>query len=145
MSQNDKLYLDVCCLNRPFDHPLLKRATRYINNLNVAISNPVTWLMFVFQSEGDSNMETIKLRSHIGINGILQIQMPTDLKNTSVEVVVVLQPLPSEETQPQYNAWGKLTTKESMTEAVTQIQQLGKTVGLDKNSIREMIEEGRRF
>ncbi|CAD5974700.1 hypothetical protein PCC9214_04069 [Planktothrix tepida] len=90
-------------------------------------------------------METMKLRSHIGINGILQIQIPTDLKNTSVEVVVVLEPLPSEETQPQYNAWGKLTTKESMTEAVTQIQQLGKTVGLDKNSIREMIEEGRRF
>ncbi|MBD2481172.1 MULTISPECIES: hypothetical protein [Planktothrix] len=90
-------------------------------------------------------METMKLRSHIGINGILQIQMPTDLKNTSVEVVVVLQPLPSEETQPQYNAWGKLTTKESMTEAVTQIQQLRKKVGLDKNSIREMIEEGRRF
>jgi len=38
-------------------------------------------------------METMKLRSHIGSDGILQIQMPADFKNTSVEVVVVVQPL----------------------------------------------------
>lgn len=37
------------------DDRLLKRATRHVNNLNVAISNPVTWLMSVFQSEGESN------------------------------------------------------------------------------------------
>ena len=28
-------------------------------------------------------METIKLRSHIGADGMLQIQTPTDLKDTS--------------------------------------------------------------
>jgi hypothetical protein len=49
-------------------------------------------------------METMKLRSHIGPDGILQIQMPADFKDTSVEVVVVVQPLSSEETKPKYNA-----------------------------------------
>lgn len=87
----------------------------------------------------------MKLRSQIGTDGILQIQMPTELKNTSVEVVVVVQPLSSEETKPQYNAWGKATTKKSIQEAVAKIQQLSKEVRIDKNSISEMIEEGRRF
>jgi len=41
-------------------------------------------------------MERMKLRSQIGTDGILQIQMPTELKNTSVEVVVFIQPLLSE-------------------------------------------------
>ena len=90
-------------------------------------------------------METMKLRSQIGTDGILLIQMPTELKNTSVEVVVVVQPLSSEETKPQYNAWGKPTTKKSIQEAVAKMQQLSKEVGIDKNSLREMIEEGRRF
>jgi predicted nucleic acid-binding protein len=39
------------------DDRLLKRAIRYVNNINVAISNPVNWLMYVFQSEGDSNYD----------------------------------------------------------------------------------------
>jgi short-subunit dehydrogenase involved in D-alanine esterification of teichoic acids len=90
-------------------------------------------------------METMKLRSQIGTDGILLLQMPTKLKNTSVEVVVVIQPLSSEETKPQYNAWGKPTTKQSIQEAVAKMQQLRQEVGIDKNSIREMIEEGRRF
>lgn len=90
-------------------------------------------------------METIKLRSHIGKDGILQIEMPTDFKDISVEVVVVVQPLSSEETKPQYNAWGKLTTKQSITEAIAKMRQLRQEVALDKSSIREMIEEGRRF
>ncbi|MFB2934475.1 hypothetical protein ACE1B6_04290 [Aerosakkonemataceae cyanobacterium BLCC-F154] len=90
-------------------------------------------------------METMKLRSQIGTDGILLLQMPTELKNTSVEVVVVIQPLSSEETKLQYNAWGKPTTKKSIQEAVAKMQQLRQEVGIDKNSIREMIEEGRRF
>lgn len=87
----------------------------------------------------------MKLRSQIGTDGILQIQMPTELKNTSVEVVVVVQPLSSEETKPQYNAWGKPTTKKSIQEAVAKMQQLSKEVGIDKSSLRKMSEEGRRF
>ncbi|MUG98263.1 hypothetical protein F7734_40530 [Scytonema sp. UIC 10036] len=96
-------------------------------------------------------METIKLRAHIGADGILQIQTPTDLEDTFVEVVVVVQPLAdtevavSKEPQTRYNAWGKPTTKESISHAITSMQQLQREVALDKTSIRSMIEEGRRF
>ncbi|MFB2982375.1 hypothetical protein [Microseira sp. BLCC-F43] len=90
-------------------------------------------------------METMKLRSHIGKDGILLLQMPAEFKDTSVEVVVVVQPLPSEETKPKYNAWGKMTTKKSITEAIARMRQLRQQVALDKSSIREMIDEGRRF
>jgi len=96
-------------------------------------------------------METMKLRSHIGADGILQIQTPTDLKDTPVEVVVVIQPLPnaevaeSPEPEPLYNAWGKPTTKKSINNAIARMQELRRQVALDKTSIRSMIEEGRRF
>jgi predicted Zn-dependent protease with MMP-like domain len=49
-------------------------------------------------------METMKLRSHIGTDGILLLQMPAEFKDTAVEVVVVVQHLPSEEVKPKYNA-----------------------------------------
>lgn len=74
---------------------------------------------------------------------------PTDLKDTPVEVVVVVQPLsdaditPSEE--PRYNAWGKPTTKQSISNAISRMQELRRKVALDKTSIRSMIEEGRRY
>jgi len=96
-------------------------------------------------------METMKLRSHIGADGILQIQTPTDFKDTSVEVLVTIQPLPdaevpiSESPEPQCNAWGKLTTKTSISNAIIRMQQLRQEVALDNTSIRSMIEEGRRF
>lgn len=96
-------------------------------------------------------METMKLRAHIGADGILQIQTPTDLKDTLVEVVVVVQALPdaevapSEETHERYNAWGKSTTKKSISNAITRMRQLQREIALDKTSIRSMIEEGRRF
>ncbi len=95
-------------------------------------------------------METMKLRSHIGTDGILQIETPTNLKDISVEVVVVVQPLSdaevaSSESEPQYNAWGKRITKKSITNAIARMQQLRQEVALDKTSIMEMIEEGRRF
>ncbi len=37
------------------DDRLIGRAKRYAKNINVTISNPVTWLMSVFQTEGESN------------------------------------------------------------------------------------------
>ncbi len=37
------------------DDRLLNRASRYIARLNVTISNPVIWLMSVFQTKGESN------------------------------------------------------------------------------------------
>jgi hypothetical protein len=95
-------------------------------------------------------METIKLQAHIGADGILQIQTPTDFEDTSVEVVVVVQSIgnaiaPSEEVQPRYNAWGKPTTKKSIGNAIAQMRQLRRDIALTQNSIRSMIEEGRRF
>jgi hypothetical protein len=71
--------------------------------------------------------------------------MPAEFKDTAVEVVVVVQPLRSEEVQPKYNAWGKLTTKKSIQAAISRMLQLRQEIALDKSSIREMIEEGRRF
>ncbi len=104
-------------------------------------------------------METMKLRttivvaqaSHIGADGILQIEAPTNLKDTSVEIVVVVQPLtdaevaPSEEDEVRYNTWGKPTTTKSIQEAIARMRQLQREVALNKTSIRSMIEEGRRF
>ncbi|GBO54606.1 hypothetical protein APA_2553 [Pseudanabaena sp. lw0831] len=37
------------------DDRLISRAKRYANSINVTISNPVTWLMSIFQTEGESN------------------------------------------------------------------------------------------
>jgi len=36
-------------------------------------------------------MENIQLKSHIGDDGILKVQVPTELQNTEVEVLVVFQ------------------------------------------------------
>lgn len=85
-------------------------------------------------------METIKLQAQIGTDGILQIQTPTNFKNTSVEVVVLIKPInnviaPSEEAQPRYNAWGKKTTKKSITEAIAQMQKLRQEIALPQASI----------
>lgn len=96
-------------------------------------------------------METMKLRSLIGADGILQIQTTTNLKETLVEVVVIVQPLPNtevapnQEAQPRYNAWGKPTTKKSIDSAIARMQELRREVALDKTSLRSMIDEGRRF
>ncbi|MDQ7025625.1 MAG: hypothetical protein Q9P01_13940 [Anaerolineae bacterium] len=43
-------------------------------------------------------METIKLRAHIGSDGILKLEMPTNFKNVDAEVVIVLQPTPEKVT-----------------------------------------------
>lgn len=90
-------------------------------------------------------METIKLNSHVGTDGVLKIQMPANFKDTAVEIVLVVQPLLSEETNPKYNAWGKLTTKHSIQQAIDQMRKLQQEVALPPTSIREMIDEGRRF
>ena len=90
-------------------------------------------------------METMKLRSHIGKDGILFLQMPAEFKDTAVEVVVVVQPLPSEEVKQKYNSWGQLTTKKSIQAAIAKMLELRQEIALEKSSIRSMIEEGRRF
>jgi hypothetical protein len=45
-------------------------------------------------------MNTITLTAHIGQNGRLQIDLPTTLQNTDVEIALTLQPLPHKDTWP---------------------------------------------
>lgn len=45
-------------------------------------------------------MTTVLLTAHIGANGRLQIDVPTDLYNTDVEIALTLQPLPSDDRWP---------------------------------------------
>lgn len=126
---------------------------RYYAFISSEESNSIIKVLpkFIKYELWNADMETMKLRSHIGADGILQIQTPTDFKDTNVEIVVIIQPLASEEVatskeaQAQHNAWGKPTTKKSISNAITRMEQLRREVALDKTSIRSMIEEGRRF
>ncbi|MGB3534384.1 MAG: hypothetical protein WBA13_12825 [Microcoleaceae cyanobacterium] len=47
--------------------------------------------------------------------------------------------------QPRYNAWGKQVTQQSIQDAIAGMRQLRQEISIDKQSIREMIKEGRRF
>lgn len=38
-------------------------------------------------------METIKLKTHVGSDGILKLEVPVGVSNSDLEVLVVLQPL----------------------------------------------------
>lgn len=38
-------------------------------------------------------MQSIKVRSHVGPDGILQLQLPVDLKDTDLEVTVTIRPI----------------------------------------------------
>jgi hypothetical protein len=40
-------------------------------------------------------MESIKLKSHVGDDGVLQIQVPVDFKNEDLEVMIIFQRLKS--------------------------------------------------
>lgn len=37
-------------------------------------------------------METIKLKTHVGSDGILKLEVPVNVRNADLEVVVVMQP-----------------------------------------------------
>ena len=74
----------------------------------------------------------MKLLTHIGADGILQIQTHTEFKDKSVEVLVFVQPLDNTEpTTIKYNAWGKITTEKSIQDAINRMKELRKEVGLD--------------
>lgn len=38
-------------------------------------------------------MQSIQLTTHIGEDGILQVQMPSEMKDTDLEVMIIFQPL----------------------------------------------------
>jgi hypothetical protein len=44
-------------------------------------------------------MESIKIKSHIGNDGILQVQVPDNFKNQNFEILIVFQPISSPESQ----------------------------------------------
>lgn len=124
------------CRNAPFDNEVYRGIIKAAPRINDKLP--------------EVDMETMKLKAHIGTDGILQIETLTNLKDTSVEVVMVVQPLstvevaPSEEAEARYNAWGKPITKKSISNAITRMQQLRREVALDKASIRSMIEAATR-
>ena len=90
-------------------------------------------------------MPNIQLKTHVGKDGVLQLQMPPEVRDVDVEVTVVFQPLSQKSLKPDYNAWGKRVTQQSIQDAIAGMRQLRQEVSIDKQSIREMIEEGRRF
>lgn len=88
-------------------------------------------------------MESIKLRSHVGADGMLTVQMPLNFKEKDVEVIIVVQPLEYEEQlteKPQNYA-----KKRKISQIIAEFRQLRREISSDGLSIREMIEEGRRF
>jgi len=46
-------------------------------------------------------MESIKLKSRVGNDGILRIQVPENFKNQNLEILVVFQPIAAPEEQSQ--------------------------------------------
>jgi hypothetical protein len=88
-------------------------------------------------------MESIKVRSHIGADGMLTIQMPPHLKEKDVEVVVVVQPVKSE--AKLLGGPDPAAKKPKISEIIEEFRQLRREIPSDGLSIREMIEEGRRF
>ena len=88
-------------------------------------------------------MESIRLRSHIGADGLLQLEIPTHLINMEVEVNVIVKSvrLNAENLDLLANQKPKKTIEEISEE----FRQLRDSIKSDTLSIREMIEEGRRF
>ncbi|MGB3189915.1 MAG: hypothetical protein WBB43_10895 [Limnoraphis sp.] len=90
-------------------------------------------------------MESIQLKTHIGSDGILQVKMPTEIRDTDIEVTIVYQSLSPNSSQLRYNAWGKLVTRKSIQDTIAGMRQLRQEISIDRQSIRDMIEEGRQF
>jgi hypothetical protein len=88
-------------------------------------------------------MKSVKLRSHVGTDGMLHIVMPTQLQNTEVEVTVVVQPVESE--SENYDLSSQKEPTKNIQQISEEFRQLRQSIPSDNLSIREMIEEGRRF
>lgn len=89
-------------------------------------------------------MQSIQLKTHVGEDGLLKVQMPPEIKDMELEVMVIFQPSSNEE-QLRHNAWGKPITRQSIQQAIAGMKQLRQQVAIEKNSLRSMKEEGRRF
>ena len=51
-------------------------------------------------------MQSLHLKTHVGEDGLLTVQMPPEVKDMELDVTVVFQPTSKGE-QPRHNAWGK--------------------------------------
>ena len=89
-------------------------------------------------------MQSIQLKTHVGEDGLLKVQMPPEIKDMELDVMVVFQPLSKVE-QARHNAWGNPLTRQSIQQTIAGMKQLRQQVAMDKDSIRSMREEGRRF
>ncbi|MGL6340928.1 MAG: hypothetical protein ACRC80_17535 [Waterburya sp.] len=89
-------------------------------------------------------MQSIQLKARVGEDGLLTVQMPPEIKDMELDVMVVFQPLLTGE-QPRQNTWGKPLTRESIQQTIAEMKQLRKQVAINKDSLRSMKEEGRRF
>ena len=89
-------------------------------------------------------MPSIQLKTYVGKDGLLKVQMPPEIREMELEIKVVFQPSSKAE-QIRYNAWGKPLTRQSIQQTIATLKQLGKQVAIDPNSLRSMKEEGRRF
>lgn len=90
-------------------------------------------------------MQSIQLKTRVNADGILQVQMPPETKDTDLEVTVIFQPLSQQHEQPRYNAWGKPVTRESALAAISRMRQLRREISTDKKSIPEMIRRGAKI
>ncbi len=89
-------------------------------------------------------MQSIQIKTRVGEDGLLTVQMPPETKDMELDVMVVFQPSSKVE-QTRRNAWGKTITRESIQQTIAEMKQLRKQVAIDKDSLRSMKEEGRRF
>jgi hypothetical protein len=88
-------------------------------------------------------MESIKIRSHVDADGMLTIKMPSNFKDKNVEVVLVVQSLEYEENLALNSE--NLPKNLNIADIIEGFRQLRRETFSDDLSIREMIEEGRRF
>ncbi len=51
-------------------------------------------------------MQSISFQSHVGSDGKLRLEVPLNLANRDVEVVVIVQPVESASPQRQQTEWG---------------------------------------
>ena len=88
-------------------------------------------------------MSSIHLKTHVGEDGLLTVQMPPEITDMELDVTVVFQPASKGE-QPRHNAWGKPVTRESIQQTIAAMKQLRQQVAIDQDSLRSYEEEGRR-
>lgn len=81
-------------------------------------------------------MESLKIRSHIGEDGCLQVIMPPHFHNTEVEVTMTIKTVNDE---------AETVNKKDINQISEEFRQLRQNISPDTLSIRAMIEEGRRF